>query len=119
MIVKPTPQERAMRMHELLVRTLAGEFSWIEAAALGSVDLDQILCFEEERVVLKDNTVGCEGARLQVPKQPDRATCSGLLLTVRRHLDHSYSVWRGSRCLATYDPRGRLRSPETAARKAA
>lgn len=87
--------------------------------APGGVDLDQILCFEEERVVLKDNTVGCEGARLQVPKQPDRTSCSGLLLTVRRHLDQSYSVWRGSRCLATYDPRGRLRSPVTAARKAA
>jgi transposase len=87
--------------------------------SVAGADLDQILCFEEERVVLKDNTVGCEGARLQVPKQPDRATCSGLLLTVRRHLDQSYSVWRGSRCLATYDPRGRLRSPVTAARKAA
>src|SRR5206468_4706271 len=65
--------------------------------SLGSVDLNQILCFEEERVVQKDNTVGCEGLRLQVPKQRGRTTCAGLSLIVRRHLDQSYSVWRGDR----------------------
>ncbi|TMQ52529.1 MAG: ISNCY family transposase [Candidatus Eisenbacteria bacterium] len=76
--------------------------------SLGSVDLNQILCFEEERVVQKDNTVGCEGLRLQVPKQRGRTTCAGLSLIVRRHLDQSYSVWRGTQRIAMYDSRGRL-----------
>ena len=87
--------------------------------SLGGVDLNQILCFEEERVVHKDNTVGCEGLRLQVLKQRGRATCAGLLLTVRRHLNDTYTVWKGSQKLASYDSRGRISSPETAAKKAA
>jgi hypothetical protein len=87
--------------------------------SLGGVDLDQILCFEEERVVQRDNTVGCDGAWLQVPKQKGRTSCAGLLLTVRRHLDGTYTVWKGSQRLASYDTRGRVRSPETAAPKAA
>ena len=87
--------------------------------SLGGVDLDQILCFEEERVVHKDNTVGCEGVHLQVPKQRGRATCAGLLLTVRRHLNETYTVWKGSQKLASYDSRGRISSPETAAKMAA
>ena len=87
--------------------------------SLGGADLDQILCLEEERVVQKDNTVGCEGVRLQVPKQRGRTTCAGLLLTVRRHLDQTYSVWRGTQRLASYDSRGRLQTPDTAAPKAA
>ena len=84
--------------------------------SLSGVDLNQILCFEEERIVQKDNTVGCEGLRLQVPKQRGRATCAGLSLIVRRHLDRTYSVWRGSHSIATYDSRGRL---PTASKKAA
>jgi len=79
------------------------------------VDLEQILCFEEERVVQRDNTVGCEGLHLQIPKQRGRTTCAGLHLTVRRHLDQTYSVWRANHCLATYDSRGRLAALTTAA----
>jgi hypothetical protein len=52
--------------------------------------------------------VGCEGLHLQIPKQRGRTTCAGLHLTVRRHLDQTYSVWRANHCLATYDSRGRL-----------
>jgi len=87
--------------------------------SLGGVDLDQILCFEEERVVQRDNTVGCEGVYLQVPKQKGRTTCTGLHLVVRRHLDESYSVWRGAQRLACYDSRGKLQSPQTATLKVA
>lgn len=87
--------------------------------SLGGADLDQILCFEEERVVQKDNTVGCQGIRLQVPKQPGRVTCAGLLLTVRRHLDGTFSIWKGSQRLGSYDSHGRPISPSTAAKRAA
>jgi len=83
--------------------------------AAAGFDLDQILCLEEERVVQRDNSVGCEGLHLQIPKQRGRTTCAGLHLTVRRHLDQTYSVWRANHCLATYDSRGRLAAPATAA----
>lgn len=87
--------------------------------SLAGVDLDQILCFEEDRVVRKDNTIGCEGVWLQVPKQRGRTTCAGLLLTVRHHLDGTYTVWKGSQRLASYDTRGRCTAPQIVTKQAA
>jgi len=74
---------------------------------LGRVDLDQILCVEEERVVGRDNVVTLAGVALQVAKQPGRRTCAGLRVLARRHLDDSYSLWYGARCLGRYDRQGR------------
>lgn len=73
----------------------------------GGADLEQVLCHEELRTVGKDNTVTLEGVRLQIMKQPGRATCAGLEVVVRRHLDGTHSVWRGSRCWGRFDGRGR------------
>jgi hypothetical protein len=74
---------------------------------LGRVDLDQILCVEEERVVSRDNVVTLAGVALQVAKQPGRRRCAGLRVLVRRHLDGPYSIWYGARCLGRYDRQGR------------
>lgn len=76
---------------------------------LGRVDLDQILCVEEERVVGRDNVVVIAGLALQVAKQPGRRSCAGLRVLVRRHLDGQYSLWYGARCLGRYDRHGRAR----------
>lgn len=76
-------------------------------------DLDQILCLEDTRVVGQDNVVAFEGAKLQIPKQPGRASCAGLSVIVRRHLDRTYSVWWGPRRLAQFDDRGRLQKQAT------
>lgn len=76
---------------------------------LGRVDLDQILCVEEERVVGRDNLVVIGGVALQVAKQPGRRSCAGLRVLVRRHLDGQYSIWYGARCLGRYDRHGRAR----------
>ena len=70
--------------------------------ALGRVDLEQILCHEEARVVTDDNTVVLEGHRLQLAKQGGRRTCAGLHVTVRRHLNGEYSIWRGPQRLGRY-----------------
>jgi len=82
---------------------------------LGRVDLDQILCHQEERTVGQDNTVALAGGRLQLAKQPGRRTCAGLRVLVRRHLDGYQSVWWGSRCLGRYDAHGRPPSAKDAA----
>ena len=74
---------------------------------LGDTELDPILCHEEERVVGKDNTVQLDGVRLQIDKQPGRATCAGLTVTLRRHLDGTHTVLWGKRRLGHYDARGR------------
>ena len=85
---------------------------------LGALDLEQLLCEEDERVVAQDNTVTWQGVRLQIAKQPGRPTCAGLRVLVRRHLDGAYTVWRGPQCLALYtiqarpSPRRLERAPD-------
>jgi transposase len=79
------------------------------------VDLEQIFCFEEPRIVAKDNTVRFENLCLQMQKQPGRTTCAGLKVTVRRHLAGSHSVWLGQRKLGIFDSQGNslLKSPSS------
>src|SRR5688500_9619579 len=74
---------------------------------LGRVDLEQILCHQDERVVARDNTVTLDGVVLPLAKQVGRRTCAGLRVLVRRHLDARHSVWLGSRRLGRFDARGR------------
>jgi hypothetical protein len=74
---------------------------------LGAVDLEQILCHQDERVVARDNTVQLDRVVLQLAKQPGRRTCAGLRVLVRRHLDGRHSVWLGPRRLGLFDARGR------------
>src|SRR5207244_237593 len=73
---------------------------------LGRVDLDQILCVEDERTVGRDNVVTADRVPLQLAKQPGRRTCAGLRVLVRRHVSGQHSVWYGARCLGRYDPTG-------------
>lgn len=74
---------------------------------LGAVDLDPILCHEEPRVVARDNTVSFGGQVLQIARQPGRASCAGLAVTVRQHLDGHYTVSRGALRLGTFAADGR------------
>jgi transposase len=69
---------------------------------LGRVDLDQILCHQEERVVGRDNTVLFDGCAFQIARQPGRRSCTGLRVTIRRHLPGDYSIWCGARRLGQY-----------------
>src|SRR5438552_6893266 len=74
---------------------------------LGAVDLDAILCHEEERVVARDNTVTLGGRVLQIAAQPGRRSCVGLTVTVRHHLDGGFTIARGTQRLATLHADGR------------
>ena len=80
---------------------------------VGRVDLEQILCHEEERVVARDNTVRLDGVLLQLDKQRGRRSCAGLRVLVRRHLNGHHSVWWGPRCLGRYTAAGRLVAPRS------
>ena len=73
---------------------------------LGPVDLDAILCHEEERVVARDNTVTLGGRVLQIAAQPGRRSCVGLTVTVRHHLDGGFTIARGTQRLATFHADG-------------
>src|SRR5262245_24218714 len=87
-------------------------------APLGAVDLDAIFCHEELRTVQHDNTVTLEGVRLQITKQPGRATCAGLQVLARRHLDGTHTVWWGPKLLGRYSAQGRPLSREPIVHKA-
>jgi hypothetical protein len=78
---------------------------------LHGVDLDAILCEQDERVIGKDNVVSLGALALQIAKQPGRPTCAGLRVTVRRDIHGQLSVWHGSRCFGRYDRLGRPLSP--------
>jgi hypothetical protein len=82
-------------------------------------DLDQILCEQDHRTVGQDNTVVFENVRLQIAKQPGRRSCAGLHVTVRRHLDRTHSVWRGSQLLGRFDSRGKTLARATSDSRAA
>jgi hypothetical protein len=69
---------------------------------LGRVDLEQILCHQEERLVARDNTVAFDGRTFQLARQPGRRSCAGLQVTIRRHLDGAYSIWSAARRLGCY-----------------
>lgn len=74
---------------------------------LGPVDLDTILCHEEERIVGRDNTVCLERQVLQLAAQPGRRSCVGLHVMVRRHLDGHYTIARGTQRLGRFLADGR------------
>ena len=61
---------------------------------VGAVDLDTILCQEDERVIAPDNTVVVGGRILQIERQPGRRSCAGLRVFVRQHLDRTVTVIR-------------------------
>jgi transposase len=61
---------------------------------LGPVDLDAILCQEEERLIAPDNTVVVAGQVLQIDRQPGRRTCAGLRVLARKHLNGTITIIR-------------------------
>jgi transposase len=68
----------------------------------GEIDLEQILCHQDERVVGRDNTVSFDGRAFQLAPQPGRRSCAGMRVTIRRHLSGEYSIWSGSRRLGHF-----------------
>jgi transposase len=81
---------------------------------VGAVDLDTILCHEEERVVARDNTVTLAGRVLQIAPQPGRRSCAGLRVIVRQHLDGRYTITRGAHRLGTFRTDGQPMDPAAA-----
>jgi hypothetical protein len=74
---------------------------------VGTADLDAIFFEEEDRQVARDNTVVLQGVRFQILPQPGRRSCATLMVSVRRHMDGTYSLRRGVQVLGRYDESGR------------
>jgi transposase len=73
---------------------------------VAGIELDDILCVEEQRTVGNDNVVRYDNKHLQIGKQRERATCKGLKVQVRQHLDGTISVVRGVKVLGRFTADG-------------
>jgi transposase len=82
------------------------------------VDLDEILCVEEERQVGQDNCVSYRTLKLQIPESPMRPHFVKARVRVHVYPDGSHAVFHGPRCLGRYDEKGRLRTTDDALRAA-
>jgi transposase len=76
--------------------------------AIAGVDLDEILCIQEDRQVDRDNTVVYRKLKLQIPASPLRPHFVKARVKVRQYHDGSYAIFHGPRCLARYDSAGQL-----------
>jgi transposase len=75
------------------------------------VNLDEILCVEEERQVGNDNCVSYRTLKLQIPESPMRPHFVKARVKVHVYPDGSHAVFHGPRCIGRYDEKGTLRQP--------
>ena len=82
----------------------------VAATAFGSafvpipgVDLDEILCVQEERQVMNDNCVSFRTLKLQIPASPMRAHFVKARVKVHVYADGSHALFHGPRCIGRYD----------------
>jgi transposase len=94
----------------------------VKAAEAGSaftpipgVNLDEILCVQEERQVGNDNCVSFRTLKLQIPESPLRPHFVRARVKVHLYPDGSHAVFHGPRCIGRYDEKGALRQTKNAA----
>ena len=76
------------------------------------VDLDEILCVEEERQVGHDNCVSYRTLKLEILESPTRPHFVKARVKVHVYPDGSHAVFHGPRCIGRYDEKGALRQPD-------
>ena len=79
------------------------------------VDLDEILCVQEERQVGNDNCVSYRTLKLQIPESPLRPHFVKARVKVHLYPDGSHAVFHGPRCIGRYDAKGAIRDTKNAA----
>jgi hypothetical protein len=73
------------------------------------VDLDEILCVEDERQVGHDNCVSYRTLKLQIPESPMRPHFVKARVKVHLYPDGSHALFHGPRCIGRYDQNGALK----------
>jgi transposase len=76
--------------------------------AIAGIDLNEILCVQEERQVGQDNTVAFHRLRLQIPASPLRPHFVKARVKVRHYHNGTHAIFHGPRCLGRYDAAGVL-----------
>ncbi len=76
------------------------------------VDLDEILCVQEERQVMNDNCVSYRTLKLPIPESPMRPHFVKARVKVHVYPDGSHALFHGPRCIGRYDQNGAIRRCE-------
>src|ERR1700691_3559160 len=79
------------------------------------VDLDEMLCVEEERQVGHDNCVSYRTLKLQIPQSAMRPHFVRARVKVHVDADGSHAVFHGTRSIGRYDENGTITDAKTAA----
>jgi len=82
------------------------------------VDLDEILCVQEERQVGHDNCVSYRTLKLQIPESPMGPHFVRARVKVHVYPDGSHALFHGPRCIGRYDEKGRLKDAASVQRAA-
>jgi len=94
---------------------IAAEQPGTAFVAIPGVDLDEVLCVQEERQVGNDNCVSFNRLKLQIPESPLRAHFVKARVKVRQYPDGSHAIFHGQRCLGRYDNKGAFREEKSVA----
>lgn len=73
-----------------------------------SMNIDDILCIQEQRTVDKDNTVSYRNKSLQIPKDKIRYSYAKTKVMVHEYIDGSVALFYGPRCLGRYEAHGEI-----------
>ena len=74
--------------------------------AVPGLDLAEVLCVQEERVVGNDNCVSFLNRKLQLPESPLRPHFVKATVKVHHYPDGGLAIFHGRRCLCRYDGNG-------------
>ena len=74
--------------------------------AVPGLDLAEVLCVQEERMVGNDNCVSFLNRKLQIPESPLRPHFVKATVKVHEYPDGGLAVFHGRRCLGRYDGKG-------------
>jgi transposase len=89
---------------------VAAEQAGSAFVTIPGVDLNEILCEQEDRLVGQDNTVVFHRLRLQIPPSPLRPHFVKARVKVRHYQNGAHAVFHGLRCLGRYDAQGELQA---------
>ncbi len=89
---------------------VAAEQAGSAFVTIPGVDLNEILCEQEDRLVGQDNTVVFHRLRLRIPPSPLRPHFVKARVKVRHYQNGAHAVFHGLRCLGRYDAQGELQA---------
>jgi transposase len=118
-ITTPEAANAFLRSHYIAAHNarfaVAAEQQGSAFVAIPGVDLNEILCVQEDRQVGHDNCVSFNRLKLQIPASPLRAHFVKANVKVRQYHDGTHAIFHGPRCIGRYDKKGAIRAEKQAA----